>query len=191
MLGVLWGQAPCFRPAVTAPGAGWGGLGGWGMRGSGMGAQGWGLRAQRSSSLPSLQHPQRGHRRLPAQGAAGPGAFRPQRRRPVSGRPGLPQAWVLRGREGCARREAQPGLRLRPECHGGQCPTPRPVRAWRGPLLRTSVRGIRVGLGLWLRVMPTFPAMSSIGGRYVFRGRGRTHLPNEGRVAPGKATAAG
>lgn len=38
MLGILWGQAPCFRPAVTAPegGGSWGARG-WGLRDGGSG----------------------------------------------------------------------------------------------------------------------------------------------------------
>lgn len=49
------------------------------------------------------QHPQRGDRRLPAQGAARPGAVHPQRRRQVSGCASRPRPGSVRGREGCAR----------------------------------------------------------------------------------------
>lgn len=89
-----------------------------GLRGRGR----WGAGGSGPTLLsPPLQHPQRGHRRIPAQGAAGPGAFRPQRRRPVSGRPGLSQARVCVWQGGlCQGERPQPGLRFHPGHHGGQ-----------------------------------------------------------------------
>lgn len=66
-----------------------------------------------------------------------------------------------------------------------------PGQAWWGPLLRTSVQGNQGGAETVATITPTFPTGVEHRGRYLFCGRGRTHLPNEGCVPPGKAVAAG